>query len=61
MGELGIQAKQGWNVIVNVHSRDYQTATKKVTKLALLGYIRKDELQKWFKCVPQHTGYGGEG
>lgn len=38
-------------VVVKPTSRDFQSTAKKVTVLALLGYIMKDELRRWFRCV----------
>jgi hypothetical protein len=49
--ELNVPAKQGYNLVVKVHSRDFQTSVMKVTADALLGYLLKDELKKHFRYV----------
>jgi hypothetical protein len=53
--DLNVPTKQGYNLVVKVHSRDYQTQLMKVTAQALLGYVLKDELKKHFRYRIHHA------
>jgi hypothetical protein len=50
--DLNVPAKQGYNLVIKAHSRDYQNTLMKVTQEALIGYLLKDELKKHFRYAP---------
>lgn len=55
--DLNVPAKQGYNLVIKLHSRDYQNKLMKVTVDAFIGYVLKDDLKKHFKyesCLCTH-------